>query len=82
MYNFDDMTREDLLAIVRQQAEGLLRYGNHPPMDRCPFCNELGRVPILRLEIKEHLVDEWRRDVTMEEYELFAQKMQDSVKLR
>lgn len=80
MYNFDEMSRDELLTVAKQQADGLLRYGNHPPMDRCPFCNESGRVPILRLELKEHLVDEWRRDVTMKEYEAFAKKMQDSVK--
>ena len=78
--DFENMSREELLEVAKRQAEGLLRYGNHPAILACPFCMGSGVCSLLKYNVKDSLIEEWNRDVTPAEYEGYAAKMREMFK--
>ena len=66
--SLDDCSRDELLKICKQMQETGLNMSNHPPTSQCPFCYGSTVVPSLKGQVKGHLITEWHKDVTQEEY--------------
>ena len=75
-FDYDNMSREELLALVKQHFDALLRLNNVPPVTACPFCWKSGFVSNLKCQMRgEKLGAEWHEPITKEEYEAYAIEM-------
>jgi hypothetical protein len=67
--SFEDFSRDELLKICKEMQNVGINMSNHPPTARCPFCYGTTVVPSLKGLVKGHLIVEWHKDVTQDEYD-------------
>ena len=77
MIKFEDMSRDELIESARGMYDHLLHSANNPFLNTCPFCSGTGVVPGIKVQVKDYLIEEWRKDVTHEENEAYTQKMRE-----